>query len=37
LTAEDRRQSRANWSMVDIVWTGIVPALILAAYLYFSG
>jgi len=37
LTAEDRRQSRASWSAVDAIWSGVVLALILAAYLYFSG
>jgi SSS family solute:Na+ symporter len=37
MTAEDRRQSRASWSMVDLVWSGIVLALIAAAYIYFSG
>jgi len=37
LTAEDRRQSRASWSAVDAIWSVVVLALILAAYLYFSG
>jgi SSS family solute:Na+ symporter len=37
LTAEDRRQSRASWTMADVIWSGIVLALILAAYIYFSG
>jgi len=37
MTAEDRRQSRASWSLADVVWSGIVLSLIAAAYIYFTG
>ncbi|MBP7053516.1 MAG: Na+/glucose cotransporter, partial [Phycisphaerae bacterium] len=36
-TAEDRRQSRASWTKGDLIFTGVVLALILTAYIYFSG
>ena len=36
-TAEDRRTSRASWTKGDVVFTCVVLALILAAYIYFSG
>jgi solute:Na+ symporter, SSS family len=36
-TAEDRRASRTSWSEVDVLTSGIVLVLILAAYLYFTG
>ncbi|MEN6424770.1 MAG: Na+/glucose cotransporter, partial [Phycisphaerales bacterium] len=36
-TAEDRRQSRMSWTKGDVVFTCVVLALILAAYIYFSG
>jgi SSS family solute:Na+ symporter len=37
VTEEHRRESRASWQARDIVASGIVLALILAAYLYFTG
>jgi SSS family solute:Na+ symporter len=37
ITAEQRKESRASWTAADIVASGIVLALILAAYLYFTG
>ncbi len=36
-TAEDRRQSRASWTKTDLIFTVVVLALILTAYIYFSG
>lgn len=36
-TAEDRRQSRASWTKGDVIFTVVVLALILTAYIYFSG
>jgi SSS family solute:Na+ symporter len=37
ITAEQRKESRASWTAADIVASGVVLALILAAYLYFTG
>jgi SSS family solute:Na+ symporter len=37
LTEEDRAESRASWNWIDVVSSGLVLALILAAYLYFQG
>jgi SSS family solute:Na+ symporter len=37
VTAEQRKESRASWTAADIVASGVVLALILAAYLYFTG
>ena len=37
LTQEQRRESRASWSAVDVVATCLVLVAILAAYLYFRG
>ena len=37
VTAEQRRESRASWSQLDVVSTIVVLALIAAAYVYFSG
>ncbi|MGB7296716.1 MAG: sodium:solute symporter [Candidatus Aminicenantales bacterium] len=37
VTAEHRKESRASWNAKDVVTSGIVLALILAAYLYFTG
>jgi len=37
LTDEDRRQSRASWTGSDVVFSAILLALILGAYLYFRG
>lgn len=34
---EDREASRASWSKGDVAATGVVLALILMAYLYFTG
>ena len=37
MTDEHRRESRASWTRIDVVNSGVVVALILAAYLYFNG
>jgi SSS family solute:Na+ symporter len=37
VTAEQRQQSRASWSRGDVIASGVVLLLILAAYLYFRG
>ncbi|MGV3518509.1 sodium:solute symporter [Luteitalea sp.] len=37
MTEELRRESRASWSQIDVINSGLVVALILAAYLYFNG
>lgn len=37
MTAEDHRQSRASWTAKDVASSAIVLAIILAAYLYFTG
>ena len=37
LTAEDRKQSRASWKYTDLVFSGVVLAIIAIAYLYFRG
>jgi len=34
-TAEDRAKSRASWTYADIIASGVVLAIIAAAYLYF--
>jgi len=34
-TAEDRAKSRASWTYTDIIVSGVVLAIIAAAYLYF--
>ena len=36
-TDEDRRTSRASWSVRDVVASALVLVLIVAAYLYFTG
>jgi SSS family solute:Na+ symporter len=36
-TAHDKQVTRASWNRVDIITSGIVLALIVAAYIYFSG
>jgi SSS family solute:Na+ symporter len=36
-TAQDRQVTRASWNKADVITSGIVLALILAAYVYFSG
>ncbi len=37
MSEDHRRDSRASWSQIDVVNSGVVLALILAAYLYFNG
>jgi len=37
LSEEDRRMSRASWGWPDVLASGVVLAVILAAYLYFTG
>jgi len=37
VTAEDRAQSRGSWSGREVIASGVVLLLILAAYLYFRG
>src|SRR5881296_763623 len=37
ITAEDRAQSRSSWSRRDVIASGVVLLLILAAYLFFRG
>ncbi len=37
LSPEDIAANRASYAKADIIWSGIVIVLILAAYLYFSG
>ncbi|UCG46226.1 MAG: sodium:solute symporter [Phycisphaerales bacterium] len=37
LTTDDRKQSRASWTYADLVFSGVVLAIIAAAYLYFRG
>jgi len=37
LSEEHRRQSRGSWDLRDVIASAIVLAVILAAYLYFSG
>ncbi|MDZ7375345.1 MAG: sodium:solute symporter [candidate division KSB1 bacterium] len=37
MTEEHRRQTRESWNYKDVVYSMIVLALILAAYLYFTG
>jgi SSS family solute:Na+ symporter len=36
-TAEDMAKSRASWTYTDVIASGVVLAIILAAYLYFRG
>ena len=36
-TEEDKQKTRASWTASDVVLSGVVLALILAAYLYFTG
>jgi SSS family solute:Na+ symporter len=36
-TAEDRARSRASWTYTDLIASGVVLAIIAAAYLYFTG
>ncbi len=37
VTGDQRSESRASWSAPDVLWSGLVIAGILAAYLYFRG
>ena len=37
VTVEDRAQSRGSWDRWDVLASGVVLLLILAAYLYFRG
>jgi len=37
ITAEQRRESRASWSMVDVAASAFVIVAIIGAYLYFNG
>jgi SSS family solute:Na+ symporter len=37
VTAEQRQRSRASWNRGDVIASGVVLVLILAAYLYFRG
>ena len=37
VAAEDRVQSRSSWNWRDVIASGVVLLLILAAYLYFRG
>lgn len=37
LTETDRLETKASYTKGDILWSGVVLALILAAYIYFSG
>ena len=37
MTADQKAVTRASWNQWDVINTGIVLALILAAYVYFSG
>ena len=36
-TAEDRKRTRASWNFADVLFSGIVLGIIIAAYIYFSG
>jgi SSS family solute:Na+ symporter len=36
-TDEDRVKSRSSWSAIDVVFSFVVLAIIIAAYLYFRG
>ena len=37
VTADQRASTRSSWTQVDVVSSGVVLLLILAAYVYFSG
>jgi SSS family solute:Na+ symporter len=34
---EDRQKSRASWTATDVIFSCVVLAIIIAAYLYFRG
>lgn len=37
MTAEHKAESRSSWTVLDVALSGLVIALILAAYIYFTG
>ncbi len=37
ITPEQRRESRASWTTLDVVTSGVVVLAIIGAYLYFNG
>jgi len=37
MTEEHRKESRSSWNWSDVLTSGLVLALIIAAYIYFSG
>jgi SSS family solute:Na+ symporter len=37
VTSDQKRETRASWNKWDVINTGVVLALIVAAYVYFSG
>ena len=37
MTAEHKAESRSSWNMFDVITSGLVIVLILAAYMYFTG
>jgi SSS family solute:Na+ symporter len=37
ITAEDRKKSRTSWTYADVIASAVVLAIILAAYLSFTG
>ena len=37
VTEEQKRETRASWSALDVVTSVVVMAIIVAAYIYFSG
>jgi solute:Na+ symporter, SSS family len=37
VTAEHKKENRASWTKADLISSGIVLALIIAAYIYFTG
>jgi SSS family solute:Na+ symporter len=37
VTDEQKAETRASWSSVDVTWSAVVMAIIIAAYVYFSG
>lgn len=37
MTEEHKAKLRSSWTTLDVAFSGLVIALILAAYLYFTG
>jgi SSS family solute:Na+ symporter len=37
VSQEDKAESRESWGWVEVAWSGVVLASILAAYLFFTG